>query len=85
MNPRQARIRTLLRSDLHRDGLSAAQIRALTGIPKNAVLAWLGKMGDVYIDRWQKKARGPGSPTAIYVAVDVPENCPRPGVKGGSR
>jgi hypothetical protein len=39
-------------------------------------------MPDVYIDRWEQTAKTKGYKAvgwkAVYIAVDVPEDCPRP-------
>ena len=60
----------------HEDGLTKSQICNITNISPNSIKKSLDAMPDVYIDRWvipTKKAVTP-----VYVAVDVPKDCPKP-------
>lgn len=73
---RHAAIREFLRSKP--DGANPKQIaEALgNGATPHAVHRALSNMPDTYIDRWEHVAVG--APTGVWVAVKVPENCPRP-------
>lgn len=66
-------IRALLRSNP--DGLTTAEICAALRLDDSAVRRTLPGMPDVYIDRWVKSG---GPLAAVWCAVEVPENCPRP-------
>jgi predicted Zn-ribbon and HTH transcriptional regulator len=71
----QERIRQVLREVP--DGLTVNEIWAALDIPLDTrsteVYKALKRMPDVYIDRWTRY------PTAaVYVAVEVPANCPKP-------
>jgi hypothetical protein len=69
------RIRELLRQNP--DGLTAYDIADELDIRRSAVHNYVEHMPDVYIDRWtQRRSRGPLS--AVFVAVEVPPDCPRP-------
>lgn len=59
------------------DGLTASEIAAQLPVYPSAVRTALTRMPDVYIDRWL--VRHHIRPTAVWVAVAVPENCPMPG------
>lgn len=83
MNVRQIKIRQTLRACP--DGLTAGQVSEMLGIPRNAVLSWLKKMGDAYIDRWEMPASGSGNPAAVWCVVVPPANCPRPAGRRGRR
>lgn len=72
--PKHPLIRALLRKA--EDGLSVNEIAATTGIDQDLVRKCLNKMPDCYIDRWVTGKSIP--PTAIWCAVEVPENCPKP-------
>lgn len=69
-------IRAVLRA--HPEGLTAKEIhRKLPHIKKvTTVKSSLGKMPDVYIDRWKDPVRGQWQ--AVWVAVIPPYNCPYP-------
>ena len=60
------------------DGLTATQLAKLASKHRNNVTVALAAMPDVYIDRWVKATRGPYLHAPVYVAVQVPENAPRP-------
>lgn len=60
----------------HEDGLTKSQICTITNISRNSIKKSLDAMPDVYIDRWVIPAKKAATP--IYVAVDVPEDCPKP-------
>lgn len=62
------------------DGMTAREIAvALYDDPmqQTAVTRMLKVMPDCYIDRWTRK-RGTGPYSAVWVAVEVPANCPPP-------
>jgi len=60
----------------HEDGLTKSQICTISGIDARSLKKSLDAMPDVYIDRWIIPAKKTVTP--VYVAVDVPENCPKP-------
>jgi hypothetical protein len=68
-------IRDLLKR--HPDGLKASDIAKLTGIEVRSVNKSLEGVFGVYIDRWEL-ATYRNTLAAIWVVVDVPENCPKP-------
>ena len=68
-------IRALLKQ--HPDGLKSSDISKLTGIDNRSVNKSLESVFGVYIDRWEK-ASYRNTLAAIWVVVDVPENCPKP-------
>ena len=68
-------IRDLLKR--HPDGLKSSDISRLTGIDKRVVNKALEGVFGVYVDRWEKSTHR-NTLAAIWVVVDVPENCPRP-------
>ena len=65
------------------DGLTRKQLCEQTGIADYSIRAALKAMPDVYIDRYLNK--GSGAPRPIYMAVKVPEDCPRPERKKDAR
>ena len=69
-------IRTTLRS--FPDGLTATEIAKKTGKDAANIYHTIGGMADVYVDRWIRVKRGPHKFTRVYVAVDVPEDAPKP-------
>ena len=60
----------------HEDGLNKSQICNITNISPNSIKKSLDAMPDVYIDRWEKPKKQIITP--IYIAVKVPEDCPKP-------
>jgi hypothetical protein len=68
-------IRDLLKR--HPDGLKASDIAKFTGIEVRSVNKSLEGVFGVYIDRWEL-ATYRNTLAAIWVVVDVPENCPKP-------
>lgn len=60
----------------HEDGLTKSQICTITNISHSSIKKSLDAMPDVYIDRWVIPAKKAVTP--VYVAVDVPKNCPKP-------
>lgn len=68
-------IRELLKQ--HPDGLKSSDIARLTGIDKRVVNKALESVFGVYVDRWEN-ATYRNTLAAIWVVVDVPENCPKP-------
>lgn len=68
-------IRALLKQ--YPDGLKSSDMARLTGIDTRAVNKALENVFGVYIDRWEK-ATYRNTLAAIWVVVDVPENCPKP-------
>ena len=67
-------IRKTLRD--HADGLTVSEIEDKTGINADTIRKALKNMPDCYIDRWTASSQG--NLGAIWIAVDVPENCPKP-------
>jgi len=57
--------------------LKSSDISRLTGIDKRVVNKALESVFGVYIDRWEKSTHR-NTLAAIWVVVDVPENCPKP-------
>ena len=71
----QSEIRKILLN--YPDGLDMKRISELYGkASKRSILTTLRKMGDVYIDRWEKTTRC--GYKAIYIAVPIPDNAPMP-------
>ena len=68
-------IRDLLKR--HPDGLKSSDISKFTGIDNRAVNKSLEGVFGVYVDRWEKSTHR-NTVAAIWVVVDVPENCPKP-------
>ena len=68
-------IRDLLKQ--HSDGLKSSEIAKITGIDKRVVNKALECVFGVYVDRWEKSTYR-NTLAAIWVVVDVPENCPKP-------
>ena len=60
----------------YEDGLTKKELCAIAGLDQRSIAKSLDAMPDVYIDRWVVPKKRPV--TAVYVAVKVPENCPRP-------
>jgi hypothetical protein len=60
----------------HPDGLTASEIGDKTGFDPDAVRKALQHMPDCYIDRWT--ASWKGNLGATWIAVEIPENCPKP-------
>jgi hypothetical protein len=72
------RIRPILRA--HPDGMTANEVRAhLESVHTlmSAVHSALRRMPDVYIDRWVK-SKGAGGYSPVFVAVEVPDDAPKP-------
>jgi hypothetical protein len=57
--------------------LKSSDISRLTGIDKRVVNKALESVFGVYVDRWEKSTHR-NTLAAIWVVVDVPENCPKP-------
>jgi hypothetical protein len=72
-------IRELLKR--HPDGLKSSDIAKFTGIDNRSVNKSLESVFGVYIDRWEK-ATYRNTLAAVWVVVDVPENCPKPNNTG---
>ena len=68
-------IRELLKR--HPDGLKASDIAKFTGIEFRSVNKSLESVFGVYVDRWEKSTFR-NTLAAVWVVVDVPENCPKP-------
>ena len=68
-------IRELLKQ--YPDGLKSSDIAKLTGIDNRSVNKSLEGVFGVYVDRWEKSTHR-NTLAAIWVVVDVPENCPKP-------
>lgn len=72
-------IRDLLKR--HPDGLKSSEIAKLTGIDNRSVNKSLESVFGVYVDRWEKSTYR-NTLAAVWVVVDVPENCPKPNNTG---
>ena len=72
-------IRDLLQE--YPDGLKSSDIARLTGINNRSVNKSLESVFGVYIDRWEKSTYR-NNLAAVWVIVDVPENCPKPNNTG---
>ena len=60
----------------HEDGLTKTELCRIAGLDQRSIAKSLDAMVDGYIDRWvQPKKR---LITPVYIAVKVPEDCPRP-------
>jgi hypothetical protein len=76
------RIRTILTSEDHEDGLTSLTLSLMLGSSRHSVSAALEgrQMPDAYVDRWipndSRSGRGPMS--RVWCCVKVPEDCPRP-------
>jgi predicted transcriptional regulator len=68
-------IRELLKQ--HPDGLKSSKIATLIGVSARSVNKSLESVFGVYIDRWEKSEYR-NNLAAIWVVVDVPEDCPKP-------
>ncbi len=68
-------IRALLKQ--HPDGLKSSDISRLTGIEVRSVNKSLEGVFGVYVDRWENSTHR-NTLAAIWVVVDVPDNCPKP-------
>lgn len=68
----------LIRNTLltHEDGLTKTELCRIAGLDQRSIAKSLNSMPDVYIDRWVVPKKR--LPTPVYVAVKVPEDCPRP-------
>ena len=75
MKSNHGTIRAVLKQ--HPDGLKSSDISKLTGIDNRSINKSLESVFGVYIDRWEKTTYR-NILAAIWVVVDVPENCPKP-------
>jgi hypothetical protein len=68
----------LIRNTLlaHEDGLTKLELCRIAGLDQRSIARSLGAMPDVYIDRWVIPRKRLITP--VYVAVKVPEDCPKP-------
>jgi len=68
----------LIRSILlkYEDGLNKTEICKYANLDSRSISKSLDAMPDVYIDRWERPNKRVLTP--IYIAVPVPEDCPRP-------
>lgn len=72
-----------IRAVLHAspDGLTARQVRGkVVLLGRDGFNRAVARMGDVYIDRWVYVRPGV-RPSAVYCAVAVPADCPKPDKK----
>ena len=72
-------IRDLLKQ--HPDGLKSSEIATLIGVSARSVNKSLESVFGVYIDRWENSTYR-NTLAAIWVVVDVPDNCPKPNNMG---
>lgn len=70
----RAEIRALLLAKP--EGLTTRDLCIITKATDKSVRVSLKSMPDAYIDRWEFPRQGPLA--AVFCAVMVPENCPRP-------
>lgn len=82
----QSRLRAVLLD--HPDGLTAREAGDAAGVVRVSAIQALQRMADVYIDRYLDRPGLP--PTAVWMAVPIPPNCPKPPIKrlekkGGKR
>lgn len=68
----------LIRSILlkYEDGLNKTEICKYANLDPRSISKSLDAMPDVYIDRWERPNKRVLTP--VYIAVPVPEDCPRP-------
>ena len=68
----------LIRNTLlsHEDGLTKTELCRIAGLDQRSIAKSLDAMVDVYIDRWIRPKKRLVTP--VYIAVKVPEDCPRP-------
>ena len=59
------------------DGLTTAQIHAITQAPQHTISNLLRTMPDAYIDRWQTRGTQ-NYMSAVWCVVVPPPNCPKP-------
>ena len=59
----------------HEDGLTKTELCRIAGLDQRSIAKSLDAMPDVYIDRWVVPKKR--LPTPVYIAVKVPEDCPR--------
>jgi len=58
------------------DGLMVSEVAKALGVKNDSIKVALRAMVDTYVDRWVKLR---GSPmAAVWCAVEVPPNCPKP-------
>ena len=60
----------------HEDGLTKKELCNIAGLDQRSIAKSLIAMPDVYIDRWVVPKKRLATP--VYVAVKVPEDCPKP-------
>ena len=72
----QEAIRKALRAST--DGLTTTEIAKLICKHRGNVMVTVRGMPDVYVDRWIRAARQVNNFIPVYIAVDVPQNAPRP-------
>lgn len=82
MPKRQDLVRAALRA--MPDGGTVREIAENTCMEPAGVAQVLPFMPDVYIDRWQPVTKGKiaGNWAAVWCAVEVPEDCPKPEPRG---
>jgi len=81
MKPYAERLRQVLQA--HPDGMSVAAMCAALNVGRghSVIYQALRRMPDTYIDRWEPARDANGRAVghrAVWCAVDVPANCPRP-------
>lgn len=73
--PHHPDIRALLKA-WPADGLTIPEIATRLGVRKETITNCLEAMPDAYVDRWKGPVRGQW--VAVWMVVEVPENCPKP-------
>jgi len=78
MPKRQDLVRAALRANP--DGATVRELADETCLTTSAVAQILPGMPDTYVDRWQAitKGKGAGAWAAVWCAVEVPADCPKP-------
>lgn len=70
----RAEVRSLLLAKP--EGMTVTELTLATKATDKSIRVSLRSMADVYVDRWEFPRQGPLA--AVYVAVVIPEDCPRP-------
>ena len=77
MQSSQTKIRLLLQS--YPDGLTTLEVSQYLSMNYNNAGKILEGMPDTFIDRWvPREGTGRGKWSAVWCAIEVPENCPMP-------
>jgi len=69
-------LREILRNS--EDGYTIKELSCIVDYKPDTVNCSLKAMPDVYIDRWILLSHSKGKYSAVWMAVQVPEHCPKP-------